>query len=109
MSSIARLFGLTTAPCRTPVSWSWDAAAPPISSRLRSSIPGRALVRLRAQDGSTVTNHKTEAVRLTDLARHVVTLLDGVHSLDAVARSVGEQMQTDRILRLLRDHALLVA
>ena len=82
---------------------------PRLSSRISEYPTVSPLVRLQAQDGSTVTNHKSEAVRLTDLARHVVTLLDGVHSLDAVARSVGEQMQTDRILRLLRDHALLVA
>jgi trans-aconitate methyltransferase len=82
---------------------------PRLSSRISDYPTVSKLVRLQARDGSTVTNHKGEAVRLTDLARHVVTLLDGVHSLDAVAQSVGEQMQTDRILRLLRDHALLVA
>jgi hypothetical protein len=105
---------------------------PRLSSRISDYPTVSRLVRLQAQNGSTVTNQKGEAVRLTDLARHVVTLLDGAHSMDAVAGSVGEELQseaaasdrivplagaeeldggrlTGRILRHLRDHALLVA
>jgi hypothetical protein len=66
-----------------------------------------------------------------DLARHVVTLLDGVHSAGDVAESVSDEIRSGRvpnewilrlldddldggrltgdILRHLRDHALLVA
>ena len=88
------------------------------------------LVRLQAEDGSTVTNQKCEAVRLTDLVRHVVTLLDGVHSRDDVAESVAHEIKSGRlafdwtvrlqdqldverltgdVLERVRDHALLVA
>ena len=67
---------------------------------------------------------------MTDLARHVVTLLDGVHSRDDVAKSVAREIEsgavandwmlrlpdgglnaegvTAKILRHLRDHGLLV-
>jgi methyltransferase-like protein len=89
------------------------------------------LVRLQAKEGPTVTNQKCEPVRLTDLERHVVALLDGAHSTHAVAESVAREIQSGRIadgwalrlkydevdadrltgdiLRYLRDHALLVA
>ena len=88
------------------------------------------LVRLQAQEGATVTNQKSEAVRLTDSGRHVATLLDGVNSRNDVAESVACGIQsgkfandwllrladdqvdagrlTGNILRHLRDHALLV-
>jgi SAM-dependent methyltransferase len=89
------------------------------------------LVRLQAKESATVTNQRCEPVRLTDLARYVVTLLDGAHSMSDVVESVGQEINAgragnDRILRLqdeeliaervtgdillhLRDHALLVA
>jgi hypothetical protein len=89
------------------------------------------LVRLQALEGSTVTNQKCEPVKLTDLVRHVVTLLDGVHSrhdvTESVAHEIGmgsfasdwivrlkeDDVDAERLLgdvfRYLRDHALLVA
>jgi SAM-dependent methyltransferase len=89
------------------------------------------LVRLQAQDGATVTNQNCETVRLTDLARHVATILDGAHSKNDVVESVGQEIEAgragnERVLRLqdedlnaervtgdillrLRDQALLVA
>ena len=108
------------------------AFSPPcLSSRISDQPKVSPLVRLQAQDGSTVTNQKCEAVRLTDLVRHVVTILDGVHSRNDVAESVAHEIQSGRIandwllrleedeldvgrltgdiLRHLRDHALLVA
>ena len=108
------------------------ALSPPcLSSRISDQPTVSPLVRLQAQDGSTVTNQKCEAVRLTDLVRHVVTLLDGVHSRNDVAESVAHEIQSGRmahdwtvrleddeldvgrltgdILRHVRDHALLVA
>jgi hypothetical protein len=44
-------------------------------------------------------------VRLTDLARHVVTLLDGAHSMNDIVESVRGEIDAgragnDRILRL---------
>jgi trans-aconitate methyltransferase len=59
------------------------------------------LARLQAQDGSTVTNQKGETVRLSDMARHVVTMLDGAHGKHAVIDA--------GILQHLHRHALLVA
>jgi SAM-dependent methyltransferase len=108
------------------------ALSPPcLSSRISDHPTVSPLARLQAQDGSTVTNQKCEAVRLTDLTRHVVTLLDGVHSRNDVAESVAYEIKAGRIandwillleyneldigrltgdiLRHLRDHALLVA
>jgi SAM-dependent methyltransferase len=89
------------------------------------------LVRLQAQDGATVTNQKCEAVRLTDLTRHMVALLDGAHTVNDVVASVGHEIDAGRagndsilrvrdgelnakrvtgdILQQLRDQALLVA
>jgi methyltransferase-like protein len=89
------------------------------------------LVRLQARERATVTNQKLETVRLTDLDRHVVTLLDGAHSTHTVVESVDREVQSGRItddwavrlkydqldaerltgdiLQYLRDHALLVA
>jgi hypothetical protein len=102
-----------------------------LSSRISDRPAVSPLVRLQAQEGSTVTNQKCEPVRLTDLARHIVTLLDGVHSRNDVAASVAHEVQfggigsdsivrlendemdaerlTGNILRSLRDRALLVA
>ena len=108
------------------------AFSPPcLSSRISDRPRVSPLVRLQAQEGSTVTNQKCEAVRLTDLVRYVVTILEGVHSRNDVAASVAHKIQsgriandwllrleedeldvgslTDDILRYLRDHALLVA
>ena len=108
------------------------ALSPPCVSSCVSDRPTVSpLVRLQALSDSTVTNQKGDAVRLTDLGRHVVTLLDGVHSRDDVAASVAHALEsgtivrdwmlrrpgdeldvgrlTDDILRRLRDHALLVA
>jgi hypothetical protein len=108
------------------------ALSPPcLSSRISDHPAVSPLVRLQAQVGSTVTNQKSEAVRLTDVARHAVTLLDSVHSKSDVAESVAREIKSDRIaddwiLRLedneldvgrltggvlghLRDQALLVA
>ena len=104
---------------------------PCLSSRISDQPTVSPLVRLQAQDGSTVTNQKCEAVRLTDLVRHVVTLLDGVHSRNDIAESVAHEIQSGRmardrtlrleddeldvgrltgdILRYVRDQALLVA
>jgi SAM-dependent methyltransferase len=103
----------------------------PVSRHISDYPTVSPLVRLQAEDGATVTNQKCEAVRLTDLSRHVVTLLDGVHSRDEVARSIAREVQSGRvandwmlrladgeldverltadILRHLRDLALLVA
>ena len=108
------------------------ALSPPsLSSRISEHPTVSPLVRLQAQDGSTVTNQKCEAVRLTDLVRHVVTLLDGVHNRSDVVESVAHEIKSGRfvndwtvclerdeldvgrltadILRHVRDHALLVA
>jgi methyltransferase-like protein len=107
------------------------ALSPPrVSSRISDQPAVSPLVRLQARDGSTVTNQNCEAVRLTDLGRHVVTLLDGVHSRHDVAESIAREIESGRItdwpfrqqdeelnvgrltgdiLRRLRDHALLVA
>jgi SAM-dependent methyltransferase len=108
------------------------ALSPPrLSSRITDQPMVSPLVRLQAQDGSTVTNQKCETVRLTDVVRHVVTLLDGVHSRNDVAESVAREIKAGRladdwivrlgdveldvgrltgdILRHVRDHALLVA
>lgn len=103
----------------SPTAWLMDAYAarkidlmlspPRISSRISDRPTVSPLVRLQAQDGEIVTNQKCEAVRLTDQARQVVTLLDGAHSGDDVAALVGEEIRSGRILRRLRDHALLVA
>jgi hypothetical protein len=116
----------------------WAAGAldvvlsPPCLSRRISEHPAVSpLVRLQARESRTVTNQKYEPVRLTDLDRHVVTLLDGAHSTHAVTESVAREIQSGRmtdgwvlrltyddvdadrltgdILRYLRDHALLVA
>ena len=108
------------------------ALSPPsLSGRISEHPTVSPLVRLQAQDGSTVTNQKCEAVRLTDLVRHVVTLLDGVHNRSDVVESVAHEIKSGRfvndwtvclerdeldvgrltadILRHVRDHALLVA
>ena len=107
------------------------ALSPPcLSSRISDYPTASPLVRLQAQVGSTVTNQKCEAVRLTDVARHVATLLDSVHSRNDVAESVAHEIKSGRIandwilreddeldverltgyvLRHLRDQALLVA
>ena len=108
------------------------ALSPPsLSSRISDHPTANPLARLQAREGPMVTNQKCETVRLTDLARHVVTLLDGVHSTGDVARSVSDEILSGRvpndwilrlvdddldggrltgdILRHLRDHALLVA
>jgi SAM-dependent methyltransferase len=108
------------------------ALSPPWLSSCISDRPTVSpLVRLQAQDGATVTNQKCEAVRLTDLARHVVTLLDGLHSRTDIAESVACEIESGRIahdwilrleysepdigrltaevLRHIRDQALLVA
>ena len=116
----------------------WAAGAldvvlsPPGLSRRISDHPAVSpLVRLQAKESSTVTNQKCEPVRLTDLDRHVVTLLDGAHSTQVVTESVAHEIRSGRItdgwalrlrydeldadrltgdiLRYLRDHALLVA
>ena len=101
-----------------------------LSSHITDRPTVSPLVRLQAEEGSTVTNQKCEAVRLTDLVRHVVTLLDGVHSRDDVAESVAHEIKSGRlafdwtvrlqdqldverltgdVLGRVRDHALLVA
>jgi hypothetical protein len=89
------------------------------------------LARLQVHDGAVVTNQRCETVRLTDLARHVATLLDGAHDRDDVVESVGHEIQAGRagnvrilrvrdgelnaervtgdILQHFRDQALLVA
>jgi SAM-dependent methyltransferase len=108
------------------------ALSPPCVASCVSDRPTVSpLVRLQALSDSTVTDQRGDAVRLTDLGRHVVTLLDGVHSRDDVAASVAHALEsgtivrdwmrhrpggeldvgrlTDDILRRLRDHALLVA
>jgi SAM-dependent methyltransferase len=108
------------------------ALSPPrLSSRISDRPTVSPLARLQARDGSTVTNQKCEAVRLTDLVRHVVTRLDGVHSTTEVAASVAHEIVSGRfaddwivrlegdaldvgrvtgdILRHLRDHSMLVA
>jgi SAM-dependent methyltransferase len=108
------------------------ALSPPcLSSRISDRPEVNPLVRLQAQVGSTVTNQKCEAVRLTDVARHVATLLDSVHSRNDVAESVAHEIEsggiaddwtlrleddeldvgrlTGDVLRHLRDQALLVA
>ena len=117
-----------------------SGAYPNILAPFRSpSVPSAAsvnhpkvslLVRLQAKEGSTVTNQKCEPVRLTDLARHVAILLDGVHSRNDVMKSVAHQIQSGRldndwifrledgelnvelltgnVLRHLRDYALRV-
>lgn len=103
--------------------------------RLSSHISDRPtvspLVRLQARDGATVTNQKCEAVRLTDLARYVATLLDGTHGRREVVDSVSHEIKAgragnDQILRVrdgelnaervtwnilqhFRDQALLIA
>ncbi|MEO6236015.1 MAG: class I SAM-dependent methyltransferase [Vicinamibacterales bacterium] len=104
---------------------------PGIASRISDHPAVTPLVRLQARESPTVTNQKCEPVRLTDLDRHVVALLDGAHSIHAVTESVASEIQSGRIadgwaLRLkyddvdavrltgdillyLRDQALLVA
>jgi hypothetical protein len=68
-----------------------------LSSRISDQPTVSALARLQAQDGSTVTNQKCETVRLTELVRHVVTLLDGVHSRNDVAGLVAREIRSGRI------------
>ncbi len=104
---------------------------PRVSGHISDRPSVSPLVRLQAEEGATVTNQRCEPVRLTDLARHVVGLLDGVHSRDDVSTSVAREIQsgrmagdwigglqdrpmnaerlTDDVLRDLRDRALLVA
>jgi SAM-dependent methyltransferase len=104
---------------------------PGLSSCISDHPAVSPLVRLQASDSPTVSNQKLEPVRLMDLERHVVTLLDGAHSRGAVTESVARELQSGRItdgwalrlkydhvdadrltadiLRYLRDHALLVA
>lgn len=104
---------------------------PALSGRISDYPTANPLARLQAREGPIVTNQKCETVRLMDLARHVVTLLDGVHSAGDVAESVSDEIRSGRvpnewilrlldddldggrltgdILRHLRDHALLVA
>ena len=106
------------------------ALSPPcLSSRISDYPTVSPLVRLQAEVGSTVTNQKCEAVRLTDVARHVATLLDSVHCRDDVTESVAHEIKSGRIandwilreddeldvgrltgdvLGHLRDHALLI-
>ena len=108
------------------------ALSPPsLTSRISDTPTVSPLVRLQSQDGSIVTNQKCEPVRLTDLARHVAGLLNGVHTRNEVSESVAREVQSGRIandwiwrqgqdaldvdrltgaiLRHLRDRALLVA
>jgi hypothetical protein len=108
------------------------ALSPPrISGRISAHPTVSPLVRLQAQEGAVVTNQKCESIRLTDLVRHVVTLLDGVHSADDLCASIAQEIQagtlandwlmrlandtldaprlTDNLLRHLRDAALLIA
>jgi hypothetical protein len=108
------------------------ALSPPLISGCISAHPTASpLARLQAQGGSAVTNQKCETIRLTDLARCVVTLLDGVHSADDVCAAVAQEIRAGRLaddwtvrladvpldarrltadaLRHLRDSALLVA
>jgi methyltransferase-like protein len=102
-----------------------------LSSRMSDPPKVSPLVRLQARNGSMVTNQKCETVRLTDLVRYVVTLLDGVRSRSEITEAVAHEIQSGRIandwilrlkddeidverltgdiLRHLRDHALLVA
>jgi hypothetical protein len=104
---------------------------PCLSSRISDYPAVSPFVRLQARESPIVTNQKLEPVRLTDLDRHVVTVLDGAHSRYAVSQSVAREIQSGRIadswalrmkcddldadrltgdtLRYLRDHALLVA
>ena len=104
---------------------------PALSGRIGDYPTANPLARLQAREGPIVTNQKCGTVRLMDLARHVVTLLDGVHSAGDVAESVSDEIRSGRvpnewilrlldddldggrltgdILRHLRDHALLVA
>lgn len=84
-----------------------DVALAPrrLSRRIGARPTVTPLARLQARDGVTVTNQKCEAVRLTDLARHVVTLLDGAHSMNDIVESVRGEIDAgragnDRILRL---------
>ncbi len=107
------------------------ALSPPrVTSRIGERPAVSPLVRLQAEDGVTVTNQRFEPVRLTDIARHVVRLLDGSHGRDQVSASVARAIQsgttaidptysltgdpadagwlTNVILRQLRDRALLV-
>jgi hypothetical protein len=107
------------------------ALSPPcISSRISDRPTVSPLVRLQAREGPAVTNQKCEPVWLTDLARHVATLLDGAHSRRAVNESVDSEIRSGRIaadwtlrlnddgvdanritgdiLEYFRDHALLV-
>jgi SAM-dependent methyltransferase len=106
-------------------------APPPLASEISDHPTASPLVRLQAQDGSTVTNQRGEAVRVTDLTRHVLTLLDGAHTRGVLSDAVGRQIQsgidmnvwivrrgdealdagrvTDDILRQLHHHALLIA
>jgi hypothetical protein len=103
---------------------------PRIAGRISDRPEVSRLVRLQAGNDSTVTNQKSEPVRLTEVARHVVTLLDGVHDKTSVVESVAEMIRSggaddcatllaedaldagrlvEGVLRHLRDHALLVA
>jgi hypothetical protein len=104
---------------------------PRLASHISDHPTVSPLARLQAREFPTVTNQKSEPVRLTDLDRHVVTLLDGAHSAHAIIESVAREIQSGRItdgwalrmkyddvdadrltgdiLRYLRDHALLVA
>jgi hypothetical protein len=104
---------------------------PTLSSRISDRPAVSPLVRLQVRDGSTVTNQKREAVRLTEVVRHVVHLLDGNHGWNELAESVADEIQSGRladewilrleddeldagrltgnILRHVRDRALLVA
>jgi hypothetical protein len=106
-------------------------AARRLSGRVSECPSVSPLVRFQARLGQTVTNQKCEAVRLTDLARHVVTLLDGAHTRDEIAQSIAHEIhagraENDWLLRLrdeqlsaervtvdllhhLRDQSLLVA
>jgi methyltransferase-like protein len=108
------------------------ALSPPrLSGRISDRPTVSPLVRLQASEGAAVTNQKNETVWLTDLARHVVNLLDGIHSTRDVGESVDREVRsgnigndwtvrlredeidsrrlTADILRYLQDHALLVA
>jgi hypothetical protein len=102
-----------------------------LSGRISQCPTVSPLVRHQAGLGPTVTNQKCEAVRLTDLARQVVTLLDGAHTRSEVAESIAHEIHSGRtendwllrlryeelnaervaddLLRRLRDQALLVA
>jgi SAM-dependent methyltransferase len=102
-----------------------------LSGRISERPMVSPLVRLQARDAATVTNQMCETVRLSDLARRVVTLLDGARTRTDIVAWVAQEIEegraeddwivrlrckeftaehlTDHVLRHLRDHALLVA